>query len=113
MEDLDIQESECVDEVHNEGFEVQNAPRSHHLNMPSDRVMNLENVLPLTSTPIPDPRTKPRVAAVRPRGMLPMEIEEPSPSHSSTPSRIRQAIKKRANQIKELFPGSKNSSDSE
>ena len=112
VEDLDIQESEYGDEVHNEGFEMENAPQSQHLNMPFEKVMNLNNVLPLTSTPTPDPQTRPRVSAVR--RMLPLEIEEPSPSRSSsTPSRIRQAIQKRATKIKELFPGSKDSSGSQ
>ena len=114
VEDLDIQESDYGDEVHNEGFELENAPQSLHLNMPFEKVVNLDNVLPLTSTPTPDPQTRPRVSAVRPRGMLPMEIEEPSPSgSSSTPSRIKQAIQKRATKFKELFPGSKDSSGSQ
>ena len=112
VEDLDEIDNEH--EACNEGSELENPPPSQ-LTMPFDKVQNLDNVLPLTSTPISShSNARPRISAVRPRGMLPLEIEEPCSSRStSTPSRIKQAIQKRATQIKELFPVTKDSSDSE
>ena len=96
---------------HNEAFDV--GPVDNPLNMPFPEVQNLVNVLPLSSTPLQSPDTtdasRPKLSAVRPRGFLPMEIDN-SPLHRSSGSRIQQAMTQRADQVRKLL--SKSSSDS-
>ena len=97
-----------IDDVtpHNKAISVVDNP----LNMPFPEVQSLENILPLSSTPItsgvPPP---PRLSSVRPRGLLPLEIEE-SPLHQQSSSRIQLAISRRAEQVRKLL--SKSNSDS-
>ena len=80
------------------------------LNMPFPEVQSLENILPLSSTPNSSLALPPaRLSSVRPRGLLPLEIEE-SPLHQQSSSRIQSAISKRADQVRKLL--SKSNSDS-
>ena len=91
---------------HNKAISVVDNP----MNMPFPEVQSLENILPLTSTPITSGVPPPaRLSSVRPRGLLPLEIEE-SPLHQQSSSRIQLAISRRADQMKKLL--SKSNSDS-
>ena len=67
-------------------------------------------MLPLSSTPAPAvPAVDGRLSAIRPRGLLPMEIED-SPLHRPQGSRIQEALSRRANQVRRIL--SRHSSDS-
>jgi hypothetical protein len=86
------------------------------LDMPFPDVQNLDNVLPLTSTPLD--QSKKRLSDIRPRGLLPMESMqfEDSPLASTsktTPSLFQQALVKRARQLKKAFTGDQGSSSSD
>ena len=76
--------------------------------IPFPDVQNLDNVLPLTSTP--ESSTAPivhfpqRTSSVRPRGPLPMEFEDsPLASGSKQPSRYKKAIAEKAKAIQKAF----------
>ena len=106
-------------DVHNNAFE-EAPPSNDQLYMPFGEVQNLEEILPLTSTPTPQVPTerihsRPRISDVRPRGLLPMERENSHdhPSPSSGMSRFRQAVTNRAAQVQKLLSGDLSSSDSE
>ena len=78
--------------------------------LPFGKVRNLEAVLPLTSTPTSLPmdsaagHSRPRLSTVRPRGMLPLETATSEPSLlGDVPSRIKQALVKRAQQVKAVL----------
>ena len=91
---------------HNEALRVVDNP----LQMAFPEVRNLEDMLPLSSTPASAiPAADGRLSAVRPRGLLPMEIED-SPLHRPQGSRIQQALTRRADQVRRIL--SRNSSDS-
>ena len=84
-------------------------PQDDQLSIPFKKVRNMENVLPLTSTPmVPIPESlqgaaghsRPRLSGVRPRGLLPNEMDTPEPRPSACPSRIKQAMVRRARQVK-------------
>ena len=93
-------------DLHNKAISVVDNP----LNMPFPEVQTLENILPLSSTPNSSLALPPaRLSLVRPRGLLPLEIEE-SPLHQPSRSRIQSALSKRADQVRKLL--SKSNSDS-
>ena len=76
-------------------------PLHDHLAMPFNEVLNMENILPLTSTPtssnVPNAHFPQRTSSVRPRGLLPMEFEDsPLGSTSKNPSRYWKALADRA-----------------
>ena len=84
-------------------------PQDDQLSIPFKKVRNMDNVLPLTSTPlVPIPESlqgaaghsRPRLSGVRPRGLLPNEMDTPEPRPSAGPSRIKQAMVRRARQVK-------------
>ena len=101
----------------NEAFATE-TPLQVPMYMPFPEVLNLNEVLPLTSTPTSSnlPSTtshsRPRVSAVRPRGLLPMELAGSTEPSSGT-SRIRTAIAERAAQVQRFLSGDQNSSDSD
>ena len=112
LDDSDVEEDKSREsnnyniDLHNKAIPVVDNP----LNMPFPEVQSLENILPLSSTPnssLALPLA--RLSSVRPRGLLPLEIEE-SPLHQQSSSRIQSAISKRADQVRKLL--SKSSSDS-
>ena len=94
---------------HNNAFE--DGPVHNPLQMAFPEVRNLNDVLPLSSTPMPTTSTanasRSRLYAHRP--LLPMEIDE-SPLHRPSGSRIQQAMVRRADQVRKLL--SRSSSDS-
>ena len=96
---------------HNDAFDV--GAVHNPLNTPFPEVQNLDDVLPLSSTPLQFSDTadasRSRLNAVRPRGFLPMEIDD-SPLHRPSGSRIQRAMMQRADQVRKLL--SKSSSDS-
>ena len=65
-----------------------------HLPIPFDQVQNLNHVLPLASTPASGSGS--RLSAVRPRGLLPLELEQTTPRVSAISSRIKAARLNRA-----------------
>ena len=89
---------------------------SPHLHMPMPEVRNLDLVLPLTSTLREDfenqtsGRSKSRLSEIRPRGPLPMEFED-SPVARPGPSRIRDAIARRARSVQKAIFNETDSSD--
>ena len=94
-------------EVHEAAFHEE-VPLHDHLAMPFNEVLNMENILPLTSTPtssnVPNAHFPQRTSSVRPRGLLPMEFEDsPLGSTSKTPSRYKKALADRAKEVKKLF----------
>ena len=85
---------------------------SNPLTTPVPRVFNYENVLPLTSTP-QEERTKPenhRLSSVRPRGLLPLELDDSS--SSSTSASLQRGLRHKARQVKGLFFSSDSSKSS-
>ena len=83
-----------------------------------NEVRNLELVLPLISTPTPDSassavagHSRPCLSALRPRGMLPMEMD--TPQSSGSPSRFQKAMRNRAQQVHKVLSRTKKSSDSD
>ena len=112
--------AEASSEPFNDAFEEE--PQLHEqLSIPFNEVQNLELVLPLTSTPTSDSvppavagHSRPRLSAVRPRGMLPMEMDTPVSSRMNTaPSRFQQAVRNRAQQVRAVLSLTKESSDSD
>ena len=89
---------------------------SPHLHMAMPEVRNLDLVLPLTSTlredfeNQPSGRSKSRLSEIRPRGPLPMEFED-SPVARPGPSRIRDAIARRARSVQKAIFNETDSSD--
>ena len=82
------------------------------LNMPFPEVQSLDNILPLSSTPLSSlPQQQARISSVRPRGLLPMEIED-SPLHRPSGSRLQEALLRRSNQVKKILSKSKSDSSS-
>ena len=81
-------------EEHNIGFQEEE-PLHVHLPMPFNEVQNLNNVLPLTSTPASSSSTRSRLPGVRPRGLLPIELEQTTARSSATSSRIKTAMQNR------------------
>ena len=100
---------------HDEAFTQENQP-SPQLYMPMPEVRNLDLVLPLTSTPWEEygshgtGQTRSRLSDVRPRGLLPMEFED-SPLGRPGPSRIRNALAKRARGVRKAIFNETDSSD--
>ena len=94
---------------HNAALRVVDNP----LQIPFPEVRNFDDILPLSSTPSSENPAvdlqRARLSAVRPRGLLPMEIEE-SPLHRPSGSRIQQALTRRADQVRKIL--SRSSSDS-
>ena len=116
--DAEIPEDIIDDEgahEHDEAFRQENQP-SPHLYMPMPEVRNLDLVLPLTSTPWEaydgqgSGQIRSRLSDVRPRGLLPMEFED-SPLARPGPSRIRDALAKRARGVRKAIFNESDSSD--
>jgi hypothetical protein len=115
----DASDAEACAELFNDAFEEE-TPLHEQLSIPFNEVQNLELVL-FTSTPTSDStpsavagNSRPCLSAVRPRGMLPMEMETPQSSRLSTaPSRIQQAVRNRAQQVRAVLSRNKESSDSD
>ena len=102
---------------HNEAFELEPQPPPH-LEMPMPEVRNLDLVLPLTSTPGGEEyqrsgRSKTRLLSdIRPRGLLPMEFEDsPLARPRPGPSRIKDALTRRALNVHKAIFKSGDSSD--
>ena len=93
---------------HNDAFA--NRVVDNPLQIPFPEVQNLNAILPLTSTPLLSTASssRPRLSDVRPRGLLPMEIED-SPLQQPR-SRIQAALTRRADQVRKIL--SRSSSDS-
>ena len=100
------------DQGHNRAFNAE-SPENEQLPIPFPEVLNLEHVLPLTSTPASsNTRIYHRLSAVRPRGLLPMEIED-SPLSSPSKSRFKKAMHDGAKHLKKVLSmEEKNSSNS-
>ena len=102
----DAEEDHVEVDHHNEALRVVDNP----LQMAFPEVLNLEDMLPLSSTPAQGvPAINGRLSAIRPRGLLPMEIED-SPLHRPHGSRIQDALARRATQVRRIL--SRHSSDS-
>ena len=92
-------------------------PLYNPLPMPFHDVQNLESILPLTSTPstsdAPIAHFPQRTSSVRPRGFLPMEIEDsPLGSTPKRPSRFKKALVDKAKKIHEAFSNNTAADDS-
>ena len=113
----DTPENETIDfnlGEHNKAFAEETEPPPQ-LDMAMPEVRRLDHVLPLTSTPEEQEnhgsgRAKSRLSDIRPRGLLPMEFQD-SPLGRPGPSRIRDAITKRAINIQKAIFKSADSSD--
>ena len=102
-----IDDKQEVTETHEVAFHEE-VPLHNHLSMPFNDVQNLENILPLTSTPAsthaPAAHFPQRTSSVRPRGFLPMEFEDsPLGSPSKPPSRYKKALAEKAKKIQKAF----------
>ena len=88
-----VQDVQDVEEEnsHDDAF-AEETPLHNHLPTPFPEVQNLNNVLPLTSTPEelhPPKPPRQRLSDVRPRGLLPMAFEDSPLASTLTPSRFR------------------------
>ena len=82
------------------------------LNIPFPEVQTFDDILPLSSTPLSSiHRQSARLSSVRPRGLLPLEIEESPVPHLSG-SRIQAALSRRSDQVRKLLSKSKSDSSS-
>ena len=117
QEASDAEASGAHSEPFNEAFEEE-TPLNEQPSIPFNVVRNLELVLPLISTPTPDSassavagHSRPCLSALRPRGMLPMEMD--TPQSSGSPSRFQKAMRNRAQQVHKVLSRTKKSSDSD
>ena len=108
-ENTDTENDDQIGDNLNEAFEDE-TPLFGHTSTPFPEVLNLETVLPLTSTPTSplfqaSGAHKKRLSDVRPRGFLPVELQE-SPLGSVNrpgPSRIQRAASNKAESIQKLI----------
>ena len=105
-----------LDQNHDKAFSTE-TPENEQLPIPFPEVLNLDHVLPLTSTPAssttPLTQIPQRLNAVRPRGFLPMEFEDSPLAPSPTRSRLKKVMHDGAKHLKKVLAlDEKNSSNS-
>ena len=100
----DIDHEDAAAENLDKAF-AEETPINAQLSMPFPTVRNLDHVLPLTSTPVDDQvasSSNRRLSAIRPRGFLPMEMEDPQ-SPVTPRSRYTAALASRSDQVRRVL----------